>query len=185
MSVGNAVTVCLHKSVSNTVGGSLEALDGRLLLVGIDVELDEQEQVTGQNATTKQGGRLSASAVSNVRQVIPVSSGEARVGAKVNCKEINHELGDLHRGQILLPPNPLATGGCVVVVIHENVDREVEADDDPGDASTAVKLGKAQESSDSVVVHMQESKWFLLQDEENGVEELEVLEIVVDNVEKL
>jgi hypothetical protein len=28
------------------------------------------------------------------------------------------------------------------------------------------------------------TKWFLLQDEENGVEELEVLEIVVDNVIK-
>ena len=29
------------------------------------------------------------------------------------------------------------------------------------------------------------TKWFLLQDEENGVKELEVLEIVVDNIIKL
>ena len=75
MSIGDAV------SVSNTVGRILEALDGRLLLVRINVELDEQEQVTGQNTTSEQGSSLSSSAVTNVRQV-PVLEGEARVGYK-------------------------------------------------------------------------------------------------------
>ena len=81
MSVGDAVTVGCRKTVSDTAGSTLEALDGRLLLVGVNVELDEQEQVTGQNAASKQGSRLSASAVPNVRQV-PVSSGEPGVGCK-------------------------------------------------------------------------------------------------------
>ena len=80
------------------------------------------------------------------------------------------------------------------------------------DAGATVELGKAQESSDSVVVYMKESyginenarartqsaeivagstprvgrtKRFLLQHEENGIEELEVLEIVVDNIIEL
>jgi len=181
MSVGDAVTVGSRKTISDTVGSTLEALDGRLLLVGINVELDEQEQVAGQNAASKQGSTLSASAVPDVRPV-PVSGSEPGVGAKVYREEIDNELGDLHGGQILLPPNPLATSGRIVVVIHENVNREVETDDNPGDTGAAVKLGKAQESSDGVVVHMQESKWFLLQDEEDGVKEFEILEIVVDNV---
>jgi len=175
------MSVGLGKTVSYTVGNTLEALDSRLLLVGINVELDEQEQVTGQNTASKQGSRLGASTISDVRRV-PVPSGEARVGAEVDGEEIDNELGDLHRGQILLPPNPLATSGCVVVVIHENVNSEVEGDDDPGNASATVKLSKAQESGDGVVVYMQESKRFLLQDEENGVKEFEILEIVVDNV---
>jgi len=79
MSISDPVTVGCRKTVSNTVGSTLEALDGRLLLVGINVELDEQEQVTGQNATPKQGSGLSASAVPNVRHV-PVASGEPGVG---------------------------------------------------------------------------------------------------------
>jgi len=111
-----------------------------------------------------------------------VANGEARVGTEVYREEINNELSDLHGGQVLLPPYLLATSGCIVVIIHENVNREVEGDDDPGDAGAAVKLSKAQESSHSVVVHMQEGKRFLLQDEENSVEEFKVLEKVVDNV---
>jgi len=181
MSISEAVTVGLGNAISNTVGSILEALDSWLLLVCINVELDEQEQVAGQNTTAKQGRRLSASTISNVRRA-PVVSGETRVCAKVYREEVNNKLSDLHRGQILLPPDPSSTSCCVVVVIHENVDREVEADDDPRDAGATVKLGKAQESSDGMVVHMQESERFLLQDEEDGVDELDVLEIVVDNV---
>jgi len=181
MSVGDVVAVGNGNTVSDTVRSILEALDGRLLLVRINVELDEQEEVAGQNTTSKQGSRLSAGAVPNIRP-IPVASGEARVGAEVDREEIDDELSDLHGGQIFLPPYLLATSGCIVVIIHQNVNGEVEGDDDPGDAGAAVELGKAQESSDSVVVYMEEGKRFLLQYEENGVEELEVLEVVVDDV---
>lgn len=87
MSVGNAVTVGGGDTVSDTVGSTLKALDGGLLVVCINIELDEQEQVAGQNTTSKQGSRLSASAVSNVRRV-PVTSGEARVGYKNHRKRL-------------------------------------------------------------------------------------------------
>jgi len=160
MSVGDTVTVSIGKPVGDTVGSILEVLDGRLLLVGIDVELDEQEQVAGQNTASNKGGRLGASTVSEGWRA-PVSGktsgetgGETRVCPEVDREEINHELGDLHRGQVLLPPNPLATSGCVVVVIHEDVNPEIERDNDPRDAGPTVQLGKAQESSDSVVVYM-------------------------------
>ena len=79
MPVDDAVTVGGGNTIDDTVGSILEALDGRLLLVRINVELDEQEQVAGQNTTSKQGSRLSASAVSNIWP-IQVTSGEARVG---------------------------------------------------------------------------------------------------------
>lgn len=39
VSVGDAVTV--GDAISNTVGRTLEALDGRLLLVRVNVEFDE------------------------------------------------------------------------------------------------------------------------------------------------
>jgi len=179
MSVGDPISV--SNTVSNTVGGALETLDGRLLLVCINVELDEQEQVAGQDTASEQGRSLSPSAVSRGRQV-PILGGETSVGTKVDRKEIDDELGNLHRGQVLLPPDLLSTSGCVVVVIHEDVNGEVETDDDPRDAGATIELGKAQESSDSVVVYMKESKRFLLQHKENCIEELEVLEIVVDNI---
>ena len=67
VSVGDPVTVWLGDTVSDTVGSTLETLNRWLLLVGVNVELDEQEQVTGQDTASKQGGRLSASAVPNVR----------------------------------------------------------------------------------------------------------------------
>jgi len=168
-------------TVSDTVGSALKTLDRRLLLVRIDVELDKQEQVAGQDTASEQGSSLSPSAVPEGRRV-PIVSGETRVGTKVDRKEIDDELGDLHRGQVFLPPDLLSSSGCVVVVIHENVNGEVETDDDPRNASATIELGKAQESSDSVVVYMKESKRFLLQHEENGIEELKVLEIVVDNI---
>jgi len=79
VSVGDAVTV--GDTIGDTVGRTLEALDGRLLLVRVNVELDEQEQVTGQNTTSEQGSSLSPSAVTHVRQ-LPVLEGEARIGYK-------------------------------------------------------------------------------------------------------
>lgn len=81
MSVGDAIAVSLGNTVSNAVGTVLEALNCRLLLVGINVELDEQEQIAGQNTTSKQGGCLSASAVSHVRPAHALS-GVSRVGYK-------------------------------------------------------------------------------------------------------
>ena len=80
MSVGGPISV--SNTVSDAVGSALEALDSRLLLVRIDVELDEQKQVAGQDTASKQGSSLSPSAVSRGRQEAPILGGETRVGYK-------------------------------------------------------------------------------------------------------
>jgi len=182
MAIGEGATIGIGNTVSDTIGSVLEAFYGRLL-VRINIELDEQEQVAGQDTASHQGSSLGAGAVSHVRQV-PRRRRVARVCAEVDREEINHKLGDLHGGQVFLPPNLLATGGCVVIVIHANVNRKIERNDNPGDAGTTIELGEAQESSDGVVIHMQESEWLLLQDKEDGIEELEVFEKVVDNIKE-
>lgn len=68
MPVSEGATVNVGDTVSDTVGSVLKAFYGRLP-VRINVELDEQEQVTGQDSTSKQGGSLGASAVSDVWQL--------------------------------------------------------------------------------------------------------------------
>lgn len=54
MPVGEGVTVDVDNTVGNTGRGLLQGFDGRLL-VCINVELDEQEEVTGQDAASEQG----------------------------------------------------------------------------------------------------------------------------------
>lgn len=48
-----------------------------------------------------------------------------------------------------------------------------------------MELREAEERSRRVMVDVQKLEWLLLEDEEDGVDELPVLEIVVDNIERL
>jgi hypothetical protein len=80
MAIGEGATIGIGNTVSDTVGSVLEAFYGRLL-VRINVELDEQEQVTGQDTASHQGSSLGAGAVSHVWQV-PRRGRVARVGCK-------------------------------------------------------------------------------------------------------
>lgn len=66
--------------------------------------------------------------------------------------EIEHELDDLHDGDVLLPPDADAPGGLKVVPIHDDVDHEVESDGHPGDGGVADQLGVAEQRSCAVVV---------------------------------
>ena len=54
------------------------------------------------------------------------------------------------------------------------MDGQVEDDGDPGDGGVAAELGEAEEGRGTVVVGVQESEGFLLEEEEDGVEEFEV-----------
>jgi hypothetical protein len=60
------------------------------------------------------------------------------------------------------------------------VDAEVEGDRDPGDGGETNELGVAEEGGRAVVVRVQEGQGLLLQDEEDGVDQLEVLGEVVE-----
>jgi hypothetical protein len=54
------------------------------------------------------------------------------------------------------------------------VDEEVQSDDDPGDGGVADKLGVAEDGGGAVVVAVEECQGLLLEEEEDGVKELEV-----------
>jgi hypothetical protein len=54
MPVSGRVTIAVRNTVRDAVRSLLLGFDSRLL-VGIHVELDEQEQVAGQNGTPEQG----------------------------------------------------------------------------------------------------------------------------------
>lgn len=57
---------------------------------------------------------------------------------------------------------------------HEDVNKEVEGDDDPGDRGAAVQLSVAEDGGGGVVEHVQELERLLLDDEETSVKELPV-----------
>lgn len=65
------------------------------------------------------------------------------------------------------------------------MDSQVQRDDDPRDRSLAMQLREAQERRRGMVVYVQELEWLLLQNQENGIQELPELEPVVDDVECL
>ena len=83
-------------------------------------------------------------------------------------------------GDVFLPPDADATGGLEVVPVHDDVDGEVEGDDNPGDGGVAEELGVAEKSGGTVVVGVEEGQGLLLEDEEDGVNQLEVLGEVVE-----
>ncbi len=64
------VSICLCISINQSVGGRFASLDG--LLVRLEIELDEEQQVTAQETATEDGRALSASAITHMRQIGPI-----------------------------------------------------------------------------------------------------------------
>ena len=93
--------------------------------------------------------------------------------------QINDELHNLQHGDVLLPPDADATGTLEVVPVHDDVDQQVDGDGNPLDRGQTDELGVAQEGGGTVVVGVEEGQRLLLEDEEDGVEQLNVLVDVV------
>ncbi|GMF73830.1 unnamed protein product [Aspergillus oryzae] len=89
--------------------------------------------------------------------------------------KIDNELDDLKTGDPFLPPDTDATGALEVVPVHDNVDQKVNGDRNPLDGSQTNKLGVAEESGGTVVIGMEEGQRLLLEEQEDGVEEFQVL----------
>ena len=150
------------------------------LLVGRDVESDEQNEVAGQDAHAGESSELLTGADAGGGEPGEVAGGEVGVGSEVDKAQVDDELGDLQDGDVFLPPDADATGGLEVVPVHDDVDGEVEGDDNPGDGGVAEELGVAEKSGGTVVVGVEEGQGLLLEDEEDGVNKLEVLGEVVE-----
>jgi hypothetical protein len=65
------------------------------------------------------------------------------------------------------------------------VDQQVDGDGHPLHSSHTNKLSVAEESGGTVVVGVEEGQWLLLEDQEDGVNELDVFVDVVELVEAL
>ena len=150
------------------------------LLVRARVEPNEQHQITRQNAHPGERRELLTGTNARRRQPRVVFGGEVGVGGEVDEAQVDDELDDLQHGDVFFPPDADAAGGLEVVPVHDDVDGEVEADDDPGDGGVADELGVAEEGGGAVVVGVEEGERFLLEEEEDGVDELEVFCEVVE-----
>jgi hypothetical protein len=174
--LGSRERLVLH--FDQSTGSASTALLHRLL-VGGNIEADEQDQVAGQDAHSGECSELLAGADAGAREPREVAGGEVGVRGEVDEAEVDNELGDLEDGDVLLPPDADAAGGLEVVPVHDNVDREVKGDDDPGDGGVAEELGVAEEGGGTVVVGVEEGQGLLLEDEEDGVDQFEVLGQVI------
>lgn len=99
--------------------------------------------------------------------------------------EINDELDNLQHSDVLLPPDADTTGTLEVVPVHDNVDQQVDGDGNPLHSSQTNELSVAKQSGGTVVVGVEEGQGLLLEDEEDGVQELDVFVDVVQLCEWL
>lgn len=86
-----------------------------LLLVGSEVERDEEEEVGAENEHTGDSCEFLASASTGIWHPWEVDACEVSVGGEVDEGEIDDKLGDLHNGDVLLPPDSDATRRLEVV----------------------------------------------------------------------
>lgn len=117
-----------------------------------------------------------------MREAGQIGRGYVIPGSVVDDKDIQHELGDLGGGNALLPRAGDLERGQGVVEVHQHVYRQIKADDDPRNRRFSVKLGETQNSGGRVMIDMKESKWLLLEDEENRVDKLPIFKVIVDHV---
>lgn len=106
-------------------------LESSSLLVGDAVKVDEQQKIRTQESTTENGRGLCTGTAAHVGHMGPVSGGKVGISTEIDDKEINDELGDLKGGQVLLPPNLGTSSGAEIVVVHQDMDGQVEYNGDP------------------------------------------------------
>ena len=91
-----------------------------------------------------------------VRHPRPVGRGEVGVGSEVDESEVDDELDDLEPGDPLLPPNAHATGTLEVVPVHDTMNTEVQANDDPRDGGRTDELSIAKKGGGTMMVAVEE-----------------------------
>jgi hypothetical protein len=94
--------------------------------------------------------------------------------------KVDDELDNLETGDPLLPPDANATSTLEVVPVHDNVNKQIDINDNPLDSSQTDKLSVAQKGGGTMVVGMKEGQGLLLEEQEDGIEKLEVLGQIVE-----
>lgn len=156
-------------------GSGWDSLLGALGLVHLDVEGNEQEQVTSQDQVAVGSSQFGTVTVTNVWQRWEVSEGIVGVSSKVNKHQVDQELNDLESGDPFLPPHSDTSSTQEVVEVHDNMDGQVQSDWDPFNGGGTSQLSVTQQGSGTMVVGVQKQQLLLLQHQENGIDQLEVL----------
>mmetsp|Transcript_16724 Transcript_16724/g.27437 ORF Transcript_16724/g.27437 Transcript_16724/m.27437 type:complete len:371 (+) Transcript_16724:308-1420(+) len=100
---------------------------------------------------------------------------EVVVGPADAHEDADDHLGELDLGDALGPGGDDAAGAEIVVVVHEGVDEGVDREEDPADRHVRVGDVPGVEQDGRVVVPVEEDDAFLLEDEQEGVKELDDL----------
>lgn len=93
--------------------------------------------------------------------------------------KVNDKLNDLQTSDPLLPPDTDATSTLEIVPVHNNVHQKVDGNRNPLHSGQSNQLSIAEKSGGTVVVGMKEGQGLLLEEQENGIDQFEVLGQVV------
>lgn len=99
--------------------------------------------------------------------------------------EINDKLRNLKTGNPFLPPDADTPCALEVVPVHDYMNQQVQSDRDPRHSSQANQLGVAEQSRGTMVIGVEEGQGLLLEEEEDGVDKLDVLVDVVQLQQEL
>ena len=88
-------------------------------LVNLDVEGNEQQQVTGEDQVAVKCGQLGTITVTNMGQGLEVLVCVVGVSGEVDKAQVQDKLDDLETGDPLLPPDADTTGTQKVVPVHD------------------------------------------------------------------
>jgi len=102
-----------------------------ILLVGSEVERDEEEKIGADYSHSGESGEFLSSAFARIWHPWEIGGGEVGVGREVDEAKINDELDDLETSDPFLPPDLDATRALEVVPVHDNVNHKVERNWDP------------------------------------------------------
>ena len=96
-----------------------------ILLIGREIETDEQQQIAAQYTNTRKGREFLPGAFPSRGERREVGAAEVCVGGEVNEAEIDDELNDLEDCDPFFPPYANASGSLEVVPVHYDMDGQI------------------------------------------------------------
>lgn len=94
--------------------------------------------------------------------------------------EVDDKLDDLKTGDPLLPPDADTAGALEIVPIHHNMNQKVDVNHNPLHSGQTNQLSIAQEGRGAMVIGVEEGQRLLLEEQEDGINELDIFGQVVE-----